>query len=271
MDTNNKRTQTPSKRKTWLWVLGWIFVFPLPLTILLLRKKDMKPVLKYGAIAAAWVVFLVIGVAGMNNKTEEIPEQSSVSETEAVVRSIVNGSQNERTADSSTEPQTSELPTETVTPTVEPSAEITETEEVPTTTVPETTPAPTEPPTTKAPETQAPTEPPTTKAPETQAPTEPPTTKNSEQASKEEERASISKELYTGEVPYVNNTTSESVQAGDEHKYVWIPLNGGTKYHSYNKKGCSNMNDPLLVTLKTAREHGFVACGRCGGVPKTID
>lgn len=52
------------KRKTWLWVLGWIFIFPLPLTILLLRNKKMKPVLKYGLIAAAWIIYLIIALAG---------------------------------------------------------------------------------------------------------------------------------------------------------------------------------------------------------------
>ena len=57
-------TTKSSGKKTWLWVLGWICIFPLPLTILLLRKKDMKPVVKYGIIAVAWVLFLVIGMAG---------------------------------------------------------------------------------------------------------------------------------------------------------------------------------------------------------------
>ena len=55
------------KRKTWLWVLGWIFIFPLPLTILLLRKKEMNPVLKYGIIAVAWIIYLAIGFAGRSN------------------------------------------------------------------------------------------------------------------------------------------------------------------------------------------------------------
>ncbi len=52
------------KRKTWLWVLGWIFVFPLPLTLILLKKKDLKPVIKYGIIAAAWIVYFIIASAG---------------------------------------------------------------------------------------------------------------------------------------------------------------------------------------------------------------
>lgn len=49
---------------TWVWVLGWICIFPLPLTILLLRKKDMKPAVKYGIIATAWIVYLIIGLSG---------------------------------------------------------------------------------------------------------------------------------------------------------------------------------------------------------------
>ncbi len=61
---NPNATKSGSNNKIWLWVLGWIFFFPLPLTILLLRKKDMKPVLKYGSIAIAWILFLSIGMFG---------------------------------------------------------------------------------------------------------------------------------------------------------------------------------------------------------------
>ncbi len=52
------------KRKTWLWVLGWIFIFPLPLTLILLKKKDMKPWLKYGIIAVAWILYLILAFSG---------------------------------------------------------------------------------------------------------------------------------------------------------------------------------------------------------------
>ena len=77
----------PKKRKTWLWVLGWVFIFPVPLTILMLRKKDMKPALKYGIIAAAWIVYLLIGLGGnsSNNKpstadTSVVAEQTDAKE-----------------------------------------------------------------------------------------------------------------------------------------------------------------------------------------------
>lgn len=42
---------------------------------------------------------------------------------------------------------------------------------------------------------------------------------------------------------------------------VWIPTNGGTKYHS--KSGCSNMKNPIQVTLETAVANGFTPCKRC--------
>ena len=61
------------KSKTWLWVLGWICIFPLPLTILLLRKKDMKPVLKYGIIVVAWIVYLLICFSTSNKNTADQP------------------------------------------------------------------------------------------------------------------------------------------------------------------------------------------------------
>ncbi len=66
---NPNATNKSSGKKTWLWVLGWICIFPLPLTILLLRKKDMKPAVKYGIIAIAWVMFFAIGMFG-NSETD---------------------------------------------------------------------------------------------------------------------------------------------------------------------------------------------------------
>lgn len=80
---NPNATNKGSGKKTWLWVLGWICIFPLPLTILLLRKKDMKPAIKYGIIAAAWVLFLIIGMAG-NSETDVPQTDTPPSHTENV-------------------------------------------------------------------------------------------------------------------------------------------------------------------------------------------
>ena len=59
------------KRNTWLWVLGWMFVFPLPLTILLLRNKGGNSKIKYGAIIGAWFVYALIVVVGGASKTKK--------------------------------------------------------------------------------------------------------------------------------------------------------------------------------------------------------
>lgn len=97
------------KRKTWLWVLGWIFLFPLPLTIFLLRKKDLKPALKYGIIAIAWLIYIIIGSSGnsdsatINQSIDDATQNPSISSTVgakeqthlydgAEVKDVLNGS-----------------------------------------------------------------------------------------------------------------------------------------------------------------------------------
>lgn len=75
----------PKKNKmiVW-WVLGWIFIFPIPLTIIISRNKKLKTGAKIGIIAAAWIVYLLIGIAGNaakeNEQTESPSTQTSCSE-----------------------------------------------------------------------------------------------------------------------------------------------------------------------------------------------
>lgn len=44
-------------------------------------------------------------------------------------------------------------------------------------------------------------------------------------------------------------------------RWVWIPTNGGTKFHS--KSGCSSMKNPKRITYREAIELGYDSCGRC--------
>ena len=60
--------EPPKKRKTWLWVLGWICISPVPLTIIMLNKKDMNKKARYGIIAVGWVLYLIIGLGGGGSK-----------------------------------------------------------------------------------------------------------------------------------------------------------------------------------------------------------
>ena len=57
-------SQPEKKRKTWLWVLGWIFIFPVPLTVLLIKNQKLSKGLRIGIIAAAWIVYFLIGLSG---------------------------------------------------------------------------------------------------------------------------------------------------------------------------------------------------------------
>ncbi|MFR7552551.1 MAG: hypothetical protein ACLUVB_07540 [Acutalibacteraceae bacterium] len=55
----------------------------------------------------------------------------------------------------------------------------------------------------------------------------------------------------------------EQLPDDDPQGEVWIPTNGGQKYHSHS--GCSNMIDPRYVTISEAEALGFTSCKRCYG------
>jgi hypothetical protein len=104
---------TEKKRKTWLWVLGWIFIFPLPLTLILIKKKDMKPILRYGIIAVAWIVYLIIGFSGNASDTKVQPSSNDNSITTSQQSEVVTQKDdNEATTQEITETTTEPVPTE---------------------------------------------------------------------------------------------------------------------------------------------------------------
>ena len=62
-----------SALKIILWALGWIYIFPLPITILVLRKQSLKKGLRIGIIVAAWVLYaLFIGIGATTSGTEQL-------------------------------------------------------------------------------------------------------------------------------------------------------------------------------------------------------
>ncbi len=85
---------TAPKRKTWLWVLGWIFIFPLPLMLILLKTKKVKPVLKWIFIVLAWAVYLIIAIASArsedksNTQTTQIESNVSQEETTQIESNV---------------------------------------------------------------------------------------------------------------------------------------------------------------------------------------
>lgn len=75
-NSNSGTSASSSSTPTWVWVLGWIFIFPLPLTVLLNRKKDMNKSLKYGIIAAAWLLYLIILVSSRSSRKNNSAENN---------------------------------------------------------------------------------------------------------------------------------------------------------------------------------------------------
>lgn len=80
--TWNPEDQPPKKkRKTWLWVLGWLFIFPVPLTILMLQpERTLDKEVRYAIIAAAWILFAIF-VAGSKNQNSENSQKPAVEST----------------------------------------------------------------------------------------------------------------------------------------------------------------------------------------------
>lgn len=61
--------QSNRKKKTWLWVLGWIFIFPVPLTILMVRNHKLSKRAKICIIAVSWIIYLIIAYSGNSDST----------------------------------------------------------------------------------------------------------------------------------------------------------------------------------------------------------
>ena len=77
----------------------------------------------------------------------------------------------------------------------------------------------------------------------------------------------VSSKYLSSSAPILKLTTEtstanlESTTKTVNEQEVWIPTNGGTKFHS--KSSCSNMKNPQKVTRSEAEAMGFTPCGRC--------
>jgi len=108
----NEPSAPQGKRRTWLWILGWLLIFPLPLTILLLRSRRLDNKVKYGIIAGAWVLYLVIALAAPKggDDTRELPAAPEPAATESAAQ----------TTTKATVKTTTETTVETQSPAAEP-------------------------------------------------------------------------------------------------------------------------------------------------------
>lgn len=73
------------------------------------------------------------------------------------------------------------------------------------------------------------------------------------------DRSNSSSNSSSGGGSSSGGVTVPAPEQGDN--LVWVPVNGGTKYHSYS--GCSKMKNPRQVSRETAEANGFTPCSKC--------
>jgi len=66
----------------------------------------------------------------------------------------------------------------------------------------------------------------------------------------------------------MNSEQLDAEYASMPLKMVWVPTDGGKKYH--NKKTCSQMYDPRKISQRNAIALGIEPCGRCAKADKGI-
>ena len=59
--TNPKQSQPQQKKRhSLLWIIGWIFIFPVPLTILLKRNKKIPNIIRTIVLSLVWMFYLLV-------------------------------------------------------------------------------------------------------------------------------------------------------------------------------------------------------------------
>ncbi len=59
--TNNNMKKSWTDSKLW-WLFGWLFIFPVPLSTILLRSKKINRKLAIAVCVVAWVVYLGVWI-----------------------------------------------------------------------------------------------------------------------------------------------------------------------------------------------------------------
>ena len=54
----------PKKNNLWLWIIGWILFFPIPLTVLIVRSQKINTPVKIALLVLLWGFVLYAGLTG---------------------------------------------------------------------------------------------------------------------------------------------------------------------------------------------------------------
>ena len=79
---NESHYKTNKKNNILLWILGWLVIFPVPLTILLLRNSKLKKSIQITIVCLSWLFYIIIGLSlnsSNNDKKTTIHNENGVS------------------------------------------------------------------------------------------------------------------------------------------------------------------------------------------------
>ncbi|MCF0106780.1 MAG: hypothetical protein HUJ53_08470, partial [Holdemanella sp.] len=74
-----KLIEKKKKKHTWLWVIGWIFFFPIPLSILIWRSERLPKKVRILLICSIFLLFLL---AGFSNQSAKPANASKINEVQ---------------------------------------------------------------------------------------------------------------------------------------------------------------------------------------------
>lgn len=83
------KKKTAAKSPLWLWVVGWLLFFPIPLTIIISRTSASQKI-KTVVLAVAWVLYLVIVMRGCSNNLNNSALNTSANNIKSLSMSNTN-------------------------------------------------------------------------------------------------------------------------------------------------------------------------------------
>lgn len=74
--SNNVENIQNRKGRLWLWIIGWIFLFPVPLSILITKSKKINKTAKIAFLMLIWIIFIAIGMKNNKSKSNSVNENA---------------------------------------------------------------------------------------------------------------------------------------------------------------------------------------------------
>ena len=95
------RYAKPKNNQIWLWILGWLCFFPIPLTILICRSKSLSDKAKIAILGILWGFVLICGMISSCEKKAQESAASAPAASEVTAETSVTDMEELQTEESS--------------------------------------------------------------------------------------------------------------------------------------------------------------------------